>query len=292
MPGVQVLFGFLLAVAFQQRFAELDALPAGRLPRHAPVPPRSRRRSSSPPTAYHRIIFRPGREGAASSGWRTPLAIAGLVAARARDDRRRAGRHDFLFGAITAVRHRARLRGVRSGCGSRYGPLCGETRTPIRLSAPAAILDIDGTLVDTNYQHALAWYRAFRQHGGPAGVADPPRTSAWAATSSSQALAGDEVEDEHGDDIRAAEKALVHGDDRGGRAAGGRPRAHRGPQAPRPRVVLASSAKADEIEHYLDLLDARDLADGWTSSADVEAPSPSPTSSQSPRWRRSAAARR
>ena len=31
--------------------------------------------------------------------------------------------------------------------------------------SPVAILDIDGTLVDTNYQHALAWYRAFRQHG-------------------------------------------------------------------------------------------------------------------------------
>ena len=30
---------------------------------------------------------------------------------------------------------------------------------------PAAILDVDGTLVDTNYQHTLAWYRAFRQHG-------------------------------------------------------------------------------------------------------------------------------
>jgi beta-phosphoglucomutase-like phosphatase (HAD superfamily) len=28
----------------------------------------------------------------------------------------------------------------------------------------AAILDIDGTLMDTNYQHALAWYRAFRRH--------------------------------------------------------------------------------------------------------------------------------
>ena len=26
---------------------------------------------------------------------------------------------------------------------------------------PAAILDIDGTLIDTNYQHALAWFRAF-----------------------------------------------------------------------------------------------------------------------------------
>ena len=28
--------------------------------------------------------------------------------------------------------------------------------------AEAALLDLDGTLVDTNYQHALAWYRAFR----------------------------------------------------------------------------------------------------------------------------------
>jgi beta-phosphoglucomutase-like phosphatase (HAD superfamily) len=28
-----------------------------------------------------------------------------------------------------------------------------------------AILDIDGTLVDTSYQHALAWYSAFREHG-------------------------------------------------------------------------------------------------------------------------------
>jgi len=25
-----------------------------------------------------------------------------------------------------------------------------------------AILDVDGTLVDTNYHHAIAWYRAFR----------------------------------------------------------------------------------------------------------------------------------
>jgi phosphoglycolate phosphatase-like HAD superfamily hydrolase len=41
-------------------------------------------------------------------------------------------------------------------------------------------------------------------------------------------------------------------------------------------VVLASSAKAEEIEHYLDLLDARELADAWTTSADVEATKPEP----------------
>src|SRR5688572_26086575 len=27
------------------------------------------------------------------------------------------------------------------------------------------IFDIDGTLVDSNYQHAFAWWRAFREHG-------------------------------------------------------------------------------------------------------------------------------
>jgi phosphoglycolate phosphatase-like HAD superfamily hydrolase len=40
--------------------------------------------------------------------------------------------------------------------------------------------------------------------------------------------------------------------------------------------VLASSAKEDEVEHYLELLDARELADGWTTSADVEATKPEP----------------
>ena len=50
-------------------------------------------------------------------------------------------------------------------------------------------------------------------------------------------------------------------------------------------VVLASSAKQDEVEHYLDLLDARELADGWTTSADVEATKPEPDLVR-PRWRR------
>lgn len=28
-----------------------------------------------------------------------------------------------------------------------------------------AVLDVDGTLIDSNYQHALAWYRALRSVG-------------------------------------------------------------------------------------------------------------------------------
>ena len=29
----------------------------------------------------------------------------------------------------------------------------------------AVLLDLDGTLVDTNYQQAIAWHRTFRDHG-------------------------------------------------------------------------------------------------------------------------------
>ena len=41
-------------------------------------------------------------------------------------------------------------------------------------------------------------------------------------------------------------------------------------------VILASSAKQEEVDHYLDLLDARELVDGWTTSADVEKTKPEP----------------
>jgi phosphoglycolate phosphatase-like HAD superfamily hydrolase len=42
------------------------------------------------------------------------------------------------------------------------------------------------------------------------------------------------------------------------------------------RIVLASSASQAELDHYLDLLDARDLVDATTSSDDVEKTKPAP----------------
>jgi phosphoglycolate phosphatase-like HAD superfamily hydrolase len=41
-------------------------------------------------------------------------------------------------------------------------------------------------------------------------------------------------------------------------------------------VVLASSAKEEEVEHYIRLLDVAELHDGYTSAADVEATKPDP----------------
>jgi HAD superfamily hydrolase (TIGR01509 family) len=42
------------------------------------------------------------------------------------------------------------------------------------------------------------------------------------------------------------------------------------------KVVLASSAQAEDVARYLELLDARELADGWTDSSSVQRTKPAP----------------
>ena len=141
---------------------------------------------------------------------------------------------------------------------------------------PAAILDVDGTLVDTNYHHAIAWYRAFRRHGVAPAIWRIHRHIGMGGDQLVDAVAGHGVERERGDEIRAAEDELymevideVRPFD-GARELIGELKRRGNP------VVLASSAKQEEVDHYLDLLEARDLAHGWTTSADVEATKPEP----------------
>jgi len=141
---------------------------------------------------------------------------------------------------------------------------------------PTAILDIDGTLVDSNYQHAIAWYRALRQHGIVLPVWRIHRTVGMGGDQLVEYLCGEQVEREQGDAIRAAEKALyltmVHEVEPLDGARG----MIEDLKDKGCTVVLASSAKPDEVEIYLDLLDARELTDGWTTSGDVQATKPQP----------------
>jgi HAD superfamily hydrolase (TIGR01509 family) len=139
-----------------------------------------------------------------------------------------------------------------------------------------AVLDIDGTLVDTNYQHAIAWYRAFRRSGIVLPIWRIHRHIGMGGDQLVEALTDSRVEREHGDEIRDAEKKLYFQlIDEVEPMEGSREliedlkrRGH--------TVILASSAKDDEVDHYLDLLDARELADGWTTSGDVKETKPQP----------------
>ena len=117
---------------------------------------------------------------------------------------------------------------------------------------PAALVDIDGTLVDSNYQHALAWFRALRRHGVVRPLWEIHRHIGMGGDHLVAELAGDDVEREAGDAIREAEGRLYMEmideveplpDARDALIALGR-----GGRA----VVLASSSKPEEADRYLE----------------------------------------
>ena len=140
----------------------------------------------------------------------------------------------------------------------------------------AALVDIDGTLVDSNYQHALAWFRAMRRHGITCEIRVLHHLVGMGGDQLVTAAAGEDVERRHGDALREAEAAIFRevidevtvlpGARRLLETLAERARA----------VVLSSSAKPDDAEHFVDLMDARGLVDGWTTSEDVEATKPAP----------------
>ncbi|HEX2053301.1 MAG TPA: HAD family hydrolase [Actinomycetota bacterium] len=138
------------------------------------------------------------------------------------------------------------------------------------------IFDIDGTLVDTNYHHALAWYRAFRTYEKFVPVWKIHRRMGMGGDHVVADLLGDEVESKLGDEIRAAEKVLYRQLIEEVEPMGGARELIENLKKADHRIILASSAKAFEVDHYLNLLDIRDLVDGWTTGADVESTKPDP----------------
>jgi HAD superfamily hydrolase (TIGR01549 family) len=140
----------------------------------------------------------------------------------------------------------------------------------------AVLLDLDGTLVDTNYHHGIAWYRAFRAHGIVLPLWRIHRHVGMGGDLLVPALVGDACEAEKGDALRQA-----HGDEYDRLVGEVSPfeGAHellatlheRGHE-----LVLASSSQEKYLDHYLDLLDAHDLIDAATTSDDVERSKPAP----------------
>jgi HAD superfamily hydrolase (TIGR01549 family) len=142
--------------------------------------------------------------------------------------------------------------------------------------ADTAIFDVDGTLVDTNYQHALAWFRALRRYDITRPIWRLHRGIGMGGDQFVAAVAGRDVEESHGDRLReawqeefdqligeiqpfeGAHELLAEVKERGF------------------RLVLASSGKTEHVEAFLDLIDGKSLADAWTTSDDVQASKPEP----------------
>jgi HAD superfamily hydrolase (TIGR01549 family) len=139
-----------------------------------------------------------------------------------------------------------------------------------------AIFDVDGTLVDTNYQHALAWFRAFRRFDLTVPVWRIHRAIGMGGDKLVAHVAGDDTEKARGDALRSAweeEFAPLLGEVQPFEDAA---TLLREVKARGFKVVLASSGKQEHVEHFLDLVGGRDVADAWTTSDDVEATKPEP----------------
>jgi HAD superfamily hydrolase (TIGR01509 family) len=138
------------------------------------------------------------------------------------------------------------------------------------------VLDVDGTLVDTNYQHAIAWHRALRAHGYVVQVWEIHRHIGMGGDQLVAALIGEDGERSDGEAIREAE-GEAYGELIGEvQPMDGATELLEELREDGAKTILASSAKAEEVEHYVDLLDARGLVEGWTTAADVERTKPHP----------------
>lgn len=139
----------------------------------------------------------------------------------------------------------------------------------------AALFDIDGTLVDSNYLHVDAWSRAFVDIGHP--------VDAW-KIHRSIGMDGEKLLDALLDDAdaatreRATERHTHHHESNSGRLRpfDGARELIRALAARGITVVLATSAPENELKHLRTVLSLDEFVDAVTSSEDVDTAKPSP----------------
>jgi HAD superfamily hydrolase (TIGR01509 family) len=122
----------------------------------------------------------------------------------------------------------------------------------------------------------LAWYRAFRKHDVVLALRHLHRHVGMGGDIYVAAVAGEDVERQIGDDVRDEwEKQFERMIEEVAPFAGARDLVRELKQRGH-TVVLASSSIAKHAEHFVDLLEIRDLVDDWTTKDDVEATKPEP----------------
>lgn len=139
-----------------------------------------------------------------------------------------------------------------------------------------AVLDVDGTLVDTVYQHTDAWSRAFAEVGVVVPRFRVHRAIGMGGDRLVAHVAGSRVEEEHGDRVRARHDELFEEVIEDVVALPGAADLLRALRERGLKVALASSGEAGQTARLLARVEGSDLVDARTSSADVAASKPAP----------------
>jgi HAD superfamily hydrolase (TIGR01509 family) len=140
---------------------------------------------------------------------------------------------------------------------------------------PGVLLDVDGTLLDTNYLQVLAWWQAFRDTGHPeVSMAACHRSIGIGSAELVTHLLGEDADDV--DEVVAA-KGRRYEPLREQVAAF--PRVDELLAACRERdlaVVLATSGEESDLEWMTPAIGGEDVVDGATTSGDVDSAKPAP----------------
>ena len=146
-----------------------------------------------------------------------------------------------------------------------------STRHPVR----AVLLDIDGTLIDSNDAHARAWVTAFKEHGVEVDREVVRRAIGMGGDQLMPRVSGIEEDSPLGQQIAQRRKQIFWNELSS--TIKPLPDANRLVQALKKRgltVVAATSAAGDELERLLDI--ARVTLDSGTSKDDAEQSKPEP----------------
>ncbi|MEV6595932.1 HAD family hydrolase [Actinoplanes sp. NPDC051346] len=144
------------------------------------------------------------------------------------------------------------------------------------MTTKGVLFDVDGTLVDTTYLHAVAWWEALRQHDEDVPMAAIHRAIGMGSDKILDHLLGED-RDTGDDEAMAAAHDVLYGAwwerlrPLPGAADLLRACADRGLA-----VVLASSAKGSELTKLRRVIDADDVITAATSSADADESKPAP----------------
>jgi HAD superfamily hydrolase (TIGR01509 family) len=140
----------------------------------------------------------------------------------------------------------------------------------------AVLFDVDGTLVDTNYLHTVAWWEAFAQAGHDVPMAPIHRAIGMGSDRLLDALLPADRDRDADGDITTAHSALYSVYWSRLRPLPGAAKLLRACHDHGLRVILASSADPDELKVLCAALDADDAIDAATSAGDVDASKPAP----------------
>jgi HAD superfamily hydrolase (TIGR01549 family) len=138
------------------------------------------------------------------------------------------------------------------------------------------VLDVDGTLVDSNYHHVVAWRAAFARHGRDVPAWEIHRAVGMGSDKLVPALLGEEAAGEIGEEVSADHDARFREAIEDVQALPGARELLSALKRRGLTVALGSSAAAEEVDHYLRLLDATELVDHVTTAADVDRTKPDP----------------